>query len=264
MMMAGLKTVPLADWGIFPADKPWLIAGPCSVESELQIAETARQLKASLGDRLGVLRAGVWKLRTHPGGFEGVGAESLPWLLRVRRETGLKICTEVICGDHVRACLDAGVDMIWIGARTTPNPYLVQDIADALQGADIPVLVKNPIGNDLELWSGALERLACRGVRKLGLVHRGVSSLTEKHFRNDPAWDLAARMHALYPELPILFDPSHIAGMTAYIPALCRQALDKGFDGLMIESHYRPAEALSDAAQQLTPADLASLLESLK
>ena len=270
MMEERLDFVPAENWGLFPAAKPWIIAGPCSAESEEQVLGTARQL-AALSDvpdagapSVAVLRAGLWKLRTHPGGFEGVGSEGLPWLLRARRETGLKICTEVVRGDQVRACLEAGVDLIWLGARTTPNPSLVQEIADALRGSDVPVLVKNPVGCDLELWCGALERLASRGVRKLGLVHRGVSSLTETRYRNDPAWELAARMRALYPELPFFFDPSHIAGQAGYVPELCRMALDAGFDGLMIESHRDPVTALSDASQQLTPAALKSLLGCLK
>jgi len=185
-------------------------------------------------------------------------------MLRAREESGLKICTEVVCAEQARACLEAGVDMVWIGARTTPNPYLVQEIADALAGSDLPVLVKNPIACDLELWSGALERLAARGLRKLGLVHRGVSSLTEKRYRNDPAWDLATRIRELYPELPCFFDPSHIAGQAEYVPALSREALYRGFDGLMIETHRDPSAALSDAAQQLTPGALKDLLATLK
>ena len=267
MMREGLEVVPVEKWGLFPAGKPWVIAGPCSAESEEQLMSVARALsapEAETGPAVGVLRAGLWKQRTHPGGFEGVGVEGLPWLQRARRETGLKICTEVVCGDHVRACLEAGVDMVWIGARTTPSPYLVQEIADALQGTDLPVLVKNPIGCDLELWSGALERLAGRGVRKLGLVHRGVASLSERRYRNDPAWELSERMRALYPELPFFFDPSHIAGMAAWVPELSREAMERGFDGLMIESHPEPAEARSDTAQQLSPAVLKSLLASLK
>ena len=267
MMREGLEVIPVEKWGLFPAGKPWVIAGPCSAESEGQVLAAARQLCPTESENapvVGVLRAGLWKQRTHPGGFEGVGVEGLPWLLHARHETGLKVSTEVVCGDHVRACLEAGVDMIWIGARTTPSPYLVQQIADALQGSDLPVLVKTPIGCDLELWSGALERLASRGVRKLGLVHRGVASLSERRYRNDPAWELAERMRALYPELPFFFDPSHIAGMAEWVPELCREAMDRGFDGLMIESHPRPSEARSDAAQQLTPADLKNLLATLK
>lgn len=240
---------------------PKWIAGPCSAESEEQVLETARALRAC---GVEMFRAGLWKLRTHPGSFEGVGVAGLPWLLRVRRETGLKVCTEVVCGAHVKACLEAGVDMIWIGARTTPNPYLIQEIADALQGSDLPVLVKNPIGSDLELWSGAMERLISRGVRKLGMVHRGVSSLTEPRYRNDPAWELAARMRALYPDLPCYFDPSHIAGMTAFVPELSRKAWEEGFDGLMVEAHCCPERALSDAGQQLTPAALKELMCELE
>lgn len=266
-MRERLEVIPVGQWGLFPTGKPWVIAGPCSAESEDQLLAAARGLCPSATGgvpAVDVLRVGLWKQRTHPGGFEGVGAEGLPWLRRVRRETGLKICTEVVCGAHVRACLEAEVDLIWIGARTTPSPYLVQEIADALRGSDIPVLVKNPIGSDLELWSGALERLASRGVRKLGLVHRGVASLSERRYRNDPAWDLAARMRVLYPELPFFFDPSHVAGRAEYVPELSRRALCEGFDGLMIEAHPQPSEARSDAAQQLTPAALMTLLASLK
>lgn len=255
-----MSTVPVEEWGLFPAGKPRLIAGPCSAESEEQVLEVARALRR-IG--VGVLRAGIWKLRTHPGEFEGVGARGLSWLVRAREETGLRICTEVVCGAHVRACLGAGVDMIWIGARTTPNPFLVQEIADALEGSDLPVLVKNPLCYDLDLWSGALERLSRRGIRKLGLVHRGVPWPGETKYRNDPAWDMAAGIRALYPELPCFFDPSHIAGCAEYVPGLVREAAGAGFDAWMIESHCRPSEALSDAAQQLTPEALSALIATL-
>jgi len=259
--------VPVGEWGLFPAAKPWLIAGPCSAESEGQVLETARRLRELSGkDRAVpdiVFRAGLWKQRTHPCGYEGPGLEGLPWLLRARQECGLKICTEVACAAHVKACIAAGVDMVWIGARTTPSPYLMQEIADALEGSDLPVLVKNPIACDLELWSGAVERLLGRGVRKLGLVHRGVSSLSEKRYRNDPAWNFAQRMRSLYPDLPCFFDPSHVAGARDYVPELSRRALEEGFDGLMVEVHPRPDEARSDAAQQLTPEALEGLLASL-
>lgn len=252
-----LDLIPITEWGIFKEFHPMVIAGPCSAESEAQVLETAAQLAAA---GVHVFRAGIWKPRTHPGCFEGVGAPGLPWLQEVQKQYGMKVCTEAASALHVRACLDHGVDMIWIGARTTANPFLVQEIAGALRGTDLPVLVKNPISSDLDLWIGALERLQRAGVRKIGVIHRGFSSLRPVPYRNDPGWRIAIELRTRYPDLPFFADPSHMAGSRKYVPELSQRALDLGLDGLMIESHCRPDCALSDAEQQLTPAELKVLL----
>ena len=259
-MSARLDIIPGSGWGLFPPPPPMVIAGPCSAESEQQVMNTARSLH-EIG--VSVFRAGLWKPRTHPGCFEGVGAEGLPWLQRVRRETGMAVATEVATEKHVRACLDGGVDLVWIGARTTANPFLVQEIADALQGSDIPVLVKNPVNPDPDLWIGALERLNRAGLRKLGVIHRGFSSPQPPGYRNDPLWQVAIQLRTRYPEMAFFADPSHMAGERKYIPELSQRALDLGLDGLMIESHCDPSCAKSDAAQQLTPGELKQLLATL-
>ena len=240
---------------------PAVIAGPCSAESEEQVLATAHAL-ADMGIK--VLRAGLWKPRTHPGGFEGVGTEGLPWLQRAKHETGMLVATEVATPEHVMAALDAGIDIFWIGARTTANPFAVQQIADALQGHDVPVLVKNPMSPDLELWIGAMQRLGFAGITRLGAIHRGFTPSTEQdEFRNVPHWDIAIELKRRYPTLCILCDPSHMGGRRELVGELSRQALTMGFDGLFVESHCRPEEALSDAAQQLTPAELAHTLAEL-
>jgi len=233
------------------------VAGPCSAESEEQVLETAKGLK-ELG--INVFRAGIWKPRTHPGCFEGVGAPGLKWLQKVKKEYGLKVSTEVASEKHVYECMKYGVDMVWIGARTTANPFLVQEIADALAGTDIPVLVKNPVNADLDLWIGALERLNRAGIRKLGVIHRGFSTFDKIKYRNDPQWQIAIELRSRYPELPVFVDPSHLGGSKDYIQELSQRSLDLGFEGLMIESHCNPSVALSDAKQQLTPPELRSLL----
>ena len=238
-----------------------VIAGPCSAESEEQVMETARDLAAR---GIHVFRAGIWKPRTHPGHFEGVGTPGLRWLKRVKEETGMKVCTEVASEKHVFECLKYGVDMVWLGARTSANPFLMQDIADALQDTDIPVLVKNPVNPDLDLWIGALERLNRAGVRKLGVIHRGFSTTESTPYRNAPGWQIAIELRARYPEMPFFADPSHMGGDRKYLLELSQRAMDLGLEGLMIESHCNPAVALSDAKQQLTPADLLTLLESLQ
>lgn len=259
-MAMKLNIVPLSEWGFFTLPRPCVIAGPCSAESEEQVMETARQLR-SIG--INVFRAGIWKPRTHPGSFEGVGIEGLNWMQKARKELGLRICTEVASEKHVYECIKHGVDMIWIGARTTTNPFLVQEIAEALRDTDIPVLVKNPANADIDLWIGALERLNREGVRKLGVIHRGFSSLAEKQYRNTPHWEVAVELKSRYPELPFFCDPSHMAGCKDYIPELSQKSMNIGFDGLMVESHCDPSCALSDAGQQYTPAELKDLLESL-
>ena len=241
--------------------KPYVIAGPCSAETEEQVMTTARGLKDA---GVEVFRAGIWKPRTRPGCFEGIGVPGLPWLQRVQSELGMKVCTEVAGARHIEECLAHGVDILWIGARTTANPFLVQEIADSLRGTDVPVLVKNPISPDLGLWIGALERLARAGVKNLGVIHRGFMSLDEHRYRNAPQWQIAIEMRTRYPALPFYCDPSHMSGKAEYVPEICQKAMNLGLDGLMIESHCNPSCALSDASQQLTPAEVGRLLRSLQ
>jgi chorismate mutase len=236
------------------------IAGPCSAETEEQVMETAKGLNAF---GIHVFRAGIWKPRTHPGSFEGVGTPGLKWLKKVKETYGMKVCTEVASEKHVLECIKYGVDVIWIGARTSANPFLMQEIADALEGTDIPVLVKNPVNPDLDLWIGALERLNRAGLRKLGVIHRGFSTSAPIPYRNDPGWKIAIELRTRYPQLAFFADPSHMAGDRQYLLELSQRAMDLGLDGLMVESHCDPSCAWSDAKQQLTPRDLQTLLESL-
>lgn len=236
---------------------PFLIAGPCCAESREQVLDTARSLKAY---GVEAFRAGVWKPRTHPGSYEGPGAEALPWLREVKDTLGMRVCTEVVRAEHVAACLEAVLDMFWIGARTTANPFLVQEIADALKGKDVTVMVKNPVNPDLELWSGAVERLRMAGIKDIVLVHRGFTSAEPGIFRNDPVWQLAVRMRSLFPEYRMVCDPSHIAGNRTLVPQIAQKAIDLGMDGLMVEVHCNPAAALSDSSQQLSPEDFASMV----
>lgn len=252
-----LDLIPITEWGFFTLPRPMVIAGPCSAESEAQVMETAKGL-ASFG--IHMFRAGIWKPRTHPGCFEGIGMPGLKWLQKVKETYGMFVCTEVANRDHVQACLDYGLDMLWIGARTTANPFLMQEIADALRGTDIPVLVKNPVSPDLELWIGALERLNRAGVRKLGVIHRGFSAFQSTTYRNDPGWRIAIELRTRFPELPFFADPSHMGGDRKYLLELSQRAMDLGLEGLMIESHCNPSQALSDAKQQLTPEELRAML----
>ena len=240
--------------------RPIVIAGPCSAETEEQVMNTATQLSKK-GVKL--FRAGIWKPRTKPGGFEGVGEPGLAWLQQVQKETGMKVCTEVATHAHVEACLKAGVDLLWIGARTVANPFAMQEIADTLKGVDIPVLVKNPVNPDLELWIGGLERLNGAGITRLAVIHRGFSSYDKRIYRNPPMWHLPIELHRRIPELPILCDPSHIGGAREPIAPLCQQAMDLGFNGLIVESHCSPDCALSDARQQVTPDVLNFILDKL-
>lgn len=240
--------------------RPFVIAGPCSAETEDQVMETAKQLAA---DGIKVMRAGIWKPRTKPGGFEGIGSEGLSWLKRVKKETGMYVSTEVATQKHVYEALKYGVDLLWIGARTTANPFAVQEIAEALQGVDIPVLVKNPVNPDLELWIGALERLSNVGLTKLGAIHRGFSSFDKKIYRNLPQWHIPIELKRRYPDLPIICDPSHIGGKRDLIQPLSQQAMDLNFEGLIIETHCNPDCAWSDASQQVTPERLKEILGSL-
>jgi len=256
-----LNIEPLEGW--FPKTKelPLLIAGPCSAESEEQVIETAKLIEKD--HRAMVYRAGLWKPRTRPGTFEGVGAEGLPWLKRVKKETRLLVATEVAKGEHVQQAIDAGVDILWIGARTSVNPFSVQEIADALKGHDIPVLVKNPINPDLQLWIGALERINQAGITKLGAIHRGFSPNSESKYRNDPKWKIAIELKRLLPDLPIVCDPSHIGGSRELIEPVAQKAFDLQMEGLMIETHFNPDVALSDAKQQVTPARLKTILDNI-
>lgn len=242
------------------ANRPLVIAGPCSAETEEQVMNTARQLSK---DGIKIMRAGIWKPRTKPGGFEGVGSEGLAWLKRVKKETGMYVSTEVATQKHVYEALKYGVDLLWIGARTTANPFAVQEIAEALQGVDIPVLVKNPVNPDLELWVGALQRLSAVGLTKLGAIHRGFSSYDKTIYRNMPQWHIPIELKRRYPNLPIICDPSHIGGNRELIQPLSQQAMDVGFEGLIIETHCNPEEAWSDAAQQVTPSVLKTILNNL-
>lgn len=257
-MSLELSPLQLLDGGA--SRRPLLIAGPCSAESEQQVLQTAKGLVAC---GVKVYRAGLWKPRTKPGGFEGVGAIGLPWLQRVREEVGMKVATEVATPLHVEAALGAGLDVLWVGARTMANPFAVQEVAEALRGVDVPLLCKNPVNPDLELWVGGLERFAQVGCRRLGVIHRGFSTYEKRVYRNDPMWRVPIELHRRIPELPIICDPSHMGGVRELIAPLSQQALDLGFDGLMIESHCCPTEAWSDAQQQVTPEELQRLVEQL-
>lgn len=240
--------------------RPLIIAGPCSAETEEQVMETARQLSSK---GIKIFRAGIWKPRTKPGGFEGIGVEGLPWLKEVKKETGMYVSTEVATAKHVYEALKAGIDILWVGARTTANPFAVQEIADALKGVDIPVLVKNPVNPDLELWIGALERINGAGLKRLGAIHRGFSSYDKKLYRNLPQWHIPIELRRRIPNLPLICDPSHIGGKRELVAPLCQQAMDLNFDGLIIESHCNPDCAWSDASQQVTPDVLDYILNLL-
>ena len=243
------------------AGRPFLISGPCSAESEEQVMETAKQLAALT--KISIFRAGIWKPRTHPDSFEGVGSEGLKWLRRVKQETGLLVGVEVANERHVYEALKYGIDMLWIGARTTVSPLTVQEISNALQGVDVMVLIKNPINPDIDLWIGAFERIARAGVTRLGAIHRGFSTFEKTMYRNQPNWQLPIELRRRIPDLPIICDPSHIGGARMYLHEISQKALDLNFDGLIIESHIDPANALSDSAQQVTPNELNELLSRL-
>lgn len=242
-------------------NKPMIISGPCSAESEEQVIATALKLKET--GKVDVFRAGVWKPRTRPNGFEGAGDTALPWLQRVKQETGMKITVEVAMPQHVEAALKHDVDMLWVGARTTTNPFMVQEIAESLRGANIPLMVKNPLHPDIALWIGALERFNNTGVKNLIGVHRGFYTHIKNPFRNAPLWEIPIELKRIIPDLPIIVDPSHICGNRELIPYLCQKAMDLEMDGLMIESHHQPSKALTDASQQLTPAAIQQLIEDL-
>ena len=242
------------------SERPVVIAGPCSAETEEQVMTTATEL-ASKGCR--IFRAGVWKPRTKPGGFEGNGETALPWMKQVKEETGMLVATEVATPEHVELALKYGVDVLWVGARTTANPFAMQALADSLKGVDVPVLVKNPVNPDLERWIGAMERINQAGVKRMGAIHRGFSSYDKKIYRNLPMWQIPIELHRRIPELPIFCDPSHIGGRRELVAPLCQQAMDLGFEGLIVESHCDPDKAWSDAKQQVTPDVLDYILSLL-
>ena len=254
-----LELSPLALPGI-EQTRPLVIAGPCSAETEEQVMDTAKQLA---NNGIKIFRAGVWKPRTKPGGFEGKGIEALPWMQRVKAETGMLLATEVATPEHVEAALQAGIDILWVGARTTANPFSVQAIADALKGTDVPVFVKNPVNPDIELWTGALLRINSAGITRLGAIHRGFSSVDSKLYRNPPMWHLPIELKRRFPALPLICDPSHMGGRRDLIAPLSQQAMDLGFEGLMIESHCNPDCAWSDAKQQVLPEVLDFILDRL-
>jgi chorismate mutase len=241
---------------------PWVIAGPCSAESEQQVLSTARELASC--PYVKVFRAGVWKPRTRPNTFEGVGENGLKWLRAVKVETSMPTTTEVANAKHIELCLENEVDILWIGARTTVNPFMVQEIANALKGVDIPVLVKNPINAELGLWLGAIERLYQAGIKKLAAIHRGFSTFMETEYRNSPNWRIPIELKRLLPDLPIICDPSHIGGSREFIEPISQTAMDLGIEGLMIETHIDPDHALSDSKQQITPTVLIDLLNKLR
>lgn len=245
----------------FQLNHPLVIAGPCSAETEEQVLSIAHQLKDS---NVSIFRAGIWKPRTRPGGFEGVGAIGLKWLQKAKQETGLLLAVEVATKAHVELALQHDIDVLWIGARTTVNPFAVQEIAESLQDTDKIVLLKNPVNPDLSLWIGGLERLHNANIQKLGVIHRGFSTYEKTKYRNNPEWQIAIEMQSKFPDLPMICDPSHISGNRDLIGQISQQALDLNYDGLMIETHIDPDNAWSDAAQQVTPEVLQSILKSLK
>jgi chorismate mutase len=251
---------PLMEWNIGYENKPLIIAGPCSAETETQVLNTAHELK-DLGIK--IFRAGIWKPRTRPDAFEGVGSQGFPWLAKVKEETGMLVSTEVANVKHVYEALRSNIDVLWIGARTSANPFAMQEIADVLKGVDMPVFVKNPINPDINLWQGAIERLHKAGLSRIGAIHRGVSSYEKSIFRNNPQWEIPIELKRRIPSIAVLSDPSHIGGKRALLQPISQKAMDLNFDGLMIETHIDPDNAWSDASQQITPLELKNLLDQL-
>ncbi len=258
-MPGGINIKKISEWGI-PFKNVLFIAGPCSAESEDQVMQTALGVKEY---QVNVLRAGIWKPRTRPGTFEGVGSVGLKWLKEAGNAINAAVTTEVATPEHVEDCLKHNIDILWIGARTTSNPFAVQAVADALKGVDIPVLIKNPINPDIELWSGALERLNQVGITKLGAIHRGFSTYEKTQFRNQPIWRIPIELKRRHPEIPMICDPSHICGNTELLLSVAQNAMELLFDGLMLEVHINPAAALSDASQQVTPAEYGQFISKL-
>lgn len=259
-MSLKMEINPIKTW-LPHLDNPLLISGPCSLETEQQALETAKLLAKD--KRVFVYRGGVWKPRTRPGSFEGVGSIGLKWLQLVKKETGLPVGTEVANAQHTEEALKADLDVLWIGARSTASPFVVQEIADVLKGSDKPVLIKNPVNPDVQLWMGAIERVYTSGIKNIVAIHRGFTPFRETKYRNYPNWKNVIELRRLMPNLPIICDPSHIAGKREYLFEIAQKAFDMGMEGLMLESHIDPSCALSDAAQQLTPADLGKLLDRL-
>jgi 3-deoxy-D-arabino-heptulosonate 7-phosphate (DAHP) synthase len=252
--------VPPKEW-LLGINEPLIIAGPCSAETEEQVMTTAKQLKVD--GRVQIFRAGIWKPRTQPNSFEGVGSIGLKWLQRVKRETGLAVATEIGSAKHASEAIKYGIDILWIGARTTSNPFAIQEIAESIRGVDIPVLVKNPLSPDLDLWLGAIERLHAVGIRKLGAIHRGFFTWEKTELRNQPSWHIPLEIMRKYPSLPLICDPSHISGKRELVPGIAQRAFDLRMHGLMVETHINPEAAWSDARQQLTPASLDEMLSKL-
>jgi chorismate mutase len=251
---------PMSKWKI-PVRSKFFIAGPCSVESEGQISRIARLL---VKYEINALRGGIWKPRTHPGSFEGVGVKGLKWLKNAGRSVGLPVATEVATPMHVEQCLKAGIDLLWIGARSTTNPFNIQEIADVLRGVDIPILIKNPINPDIELWLGAIERISKAGVKKIMAIHRGFYTYRRDKYRNQPIWRIPIELRRQLPHMPILCDPSHISGNRNYVSSVSQEAMDFLFDGLMIEVHENPDAALSDGKQQITPPEYGKMMKKLR
>lgn len=259
-MTVKLEINPIKEW-LPHIDIPLLISGPCSLESEEQTIETAKLLAKD--KRVFVYRGGVWKPRTRPGSFEGIGSIGLKWLQLVKKETGLLVGTEVANAQHTEEALKAGIDVLWIGARSTASPFVVQEIADVVKGTNVVVMVKNPVNPDVQLWMGGIERINQAGIKNIVAIHRGFTPFKETKYRNFPNWKIVFELRRLLPNLPIICDPSHIAGKREYLYEISQKAFDMGMDGLMLESHRDPLVALSDAAQQLTPADLEKMLDKL-
>lgn len=255
-----MKISPIAEWKEYK-QRPLVIAGPCSAESETQVMQTAAEL--ALTGRVDIFRAGIWKPRSRPGTFEGVGIQGLRWLKQVKETYSLPVAVEVATERHVYEALKHGVDALWVGARTTVNPFALQEIASAIGGADVTVFVKNPVSPDLDLWTGAIERISKAGITRIAAVHRGFSTWEKSSYRNHPRWQIALELRMRLPGLPLICDPSHMGGDTAFISDLSQKAMDLNYDGLMIEAHNNPKEALSDRKQQVTPAGLAEILGRL-
>jgi len=254
------EITPLQEWEIFNG-RPLVISGPCSAETEEQVMETARQLAAT--KRVDLFRAGIWKPRTRPNSFEGIGTEGLKWLKQVKQEYGMPVAIEVATEKHVFEALKYGIDVLWIGARTTVNPFAMQALADALEGVDVMVFVKNPINPELDLWIGAIERIQKAGIKKIGAIHRGFSSFEKSAYRNQPKWQIPIELRQRIPEIALICDPSHMGGSKAFLLDLAQKSMDLNYDGLMIESHSDPDNALSDKRQQIKPAELVELLDRI-
>ena len=256
------ELIPLPIWTKVNTH-PFVIAGPCSAEGEEQVMNTVKEIVQHANGKVQMIRAGIWKPRTRPNSFEGVGEIGLPWVKNAGRAVGLPVIVEVANPEHVEAALKNDIDVLWVGARTAVSPFAIQEIADSLKGVDIPVLIKNPINPDLELWIGAVERFYQSGIKKLAVIHRGFSSYEKTVYRNQPMWEIPIELRRRYPEIPIIVDPSHMGGTRDLIYILSQQAMDMGFDGLMIESHIHPDKAWSDAKQQVTPERLGEILNAL-